>query len=1546
MVGVSRFRAISIALSVLLLACTLLCQADATTRVHGGGGSIVPIGVASIDITPTHPTRLAGYASRKTETAKISQRIFAKALVVGEGGARIALVSVDNCGVPAPVVQTVVGRLEKSLGLNGARFVITSTHTHSAPALRGYAPMLFDGPLPPKQQKHMDDYTDSLIDKLVAVVERAAKRMTPGRLAWARGQVRFATNRRIVRNSVWQGFGLHRGGPVDHDLPVLRVTDAAGRLRAIVANYACHCTGAHVNEGVCGDWAGYAQEYIEADHPGAIAMLTIGCGADADPSPRGSLKTTQVNGRAIATEVNRLLAGNFTAIEPKIRTSVNNLRIPFAKLPPRSHWESRAKLGGSKGYHARENLKRLGRGEKLPTHLIYPVATWSFDDDLLMVFLAGEVVVDYARLLKRSLDSRRLWINGWANDVPCYIPSQRILREGGYEADGSMVYYDKPTRFADAIEPIILSAVKSQSPKQFWSHNPKADTPSPCSPEEALGSMTIAASHTIELVACEPLIVDPVAFDWGPDGRLWVVEMRDYPNHGKGVPSGRLKVLTDTDGDGKYDQAKVFLDDLPHPTGVKVWRKGVLVSAAPDILYAEDTDGDGVADVRKTLFTGFGEGNQQHRVNGMRWRLDNSLQIANGDSGGTIRSLQTGKTVNVRGRDLRIDVDSGMLDPQSGQTQFGTNRDDWGNWFGGDNSHPLWHYVLSDPYIRRNPRVAAPASRRVLVGVASVFPTSRTLERFNDLHTANRFTSACSPMIYRDNLFGEDFKGSWFACEPVHNLVHRQVLKPSGVTFTTTRPKGSERSEFVTSSDNFFRPAMVRTGPDGAIWIADMYRFVIEHPTWIPPRWQRTLDLRAGADRGRIYRVFPKSGPRSLKRLDRLDTKGLVAALDSPNGWQRDMAQQMLVWRGGDAATSELEGLCMTSENPLARLHALYTLAGLRKLEDKVLATALQDRSAGVRRHAIRLAEHRLDSSTALANLASSLVADADPFVRLQLAYSIGEWKGLSGEKALAALARGYAEDPWMRAAILSSATPHGARVLIAILSEKTTPATRRAFVGPLLATLAASPDAAMLRDVVRSVADSGTRVPETWRFQALRQLLDAAPRRASQFVDAATPLFDAARKVVVDDRAGTARRMAAVGILGEKDMETLTGLLQPRTPVEIQLAAVRRLGRLAVTDTPARLLPGWSGHSPRVRQAILDLLLSRGPWAEALLEHAAKRDTFARQIDPSRRAALMGHRAESVRNRSRALFGKAVTTSRDSLVKAHTARIRALGRDAGDETRGRAVFLKHCSVCHVLQGVGNAVGPDLAALTDRSPQSLLAAILDPNRAVEAKFMNYLAELRDDRTVTGVIAEETGASVTLRGLDGKANVIPRSDIVEIVSSGLSLMPEGLETQMNIAQMSDLIRYLRTLGPAPKKFPGNNPGVVQPDSEGVLTLPATKAAIYGTRLIFEPKYRNLGWWQRLDDRAVWTIRTPKPGRYRVEFDFACAASDAGSSFIVSVGSSQLIGVVPSTKTWDNYEKKSFGTIELAGDVEELTVRSVGDPPRALIDLRTVTLVPVK
>ena len=277
-------------------------------------------------------------------------------------------------------------------------------------------------------------------------------------------------------------------------------------------------------------------------------------------------------------------------------------------------------------------------------------------------------------------------------------------------------------------------------------------------------------------------MLDPIAFAWGPDGKLWVVEMGDYPLgvDGKGKPGGRVKFLEDADGDGKYDKATVFLDGLGFPTGVMPWRKGVLVTCAPDIFYAEDTDGDGKADKREVLFTGFGEGNQQHRVNGLVWGLDNWVYGANGDSGGTIKSIEDrARTSTSAAATSASGPTTGELEPRAGQTQFGRSRDDWGNWFGSNNTNPMLALRPRRPLpapqpARRRPRprvqvLGRPAPRRS-------FPISRTLPRFNDPHAANHFTSACSPIVYRDDLFGPAFAGNVFVSEPVHNLVHREVL--------------------------------------------------------------------------------------------------------------------------------------------------------------------------------------------------------------------------------------------------------------------------------------------------------------------------------------------------------------------------------------------------------------------------------------------------------------------------------------------------------------------------------------------------------------------------------------------------------------------------------------------------------------------------------------------------------------------------------------------------------------------------------------------------
>ncbi|HZU38360.1 MAG TPA: PVC-type heme-binding CxxCH protein, partial [Gemmataceae bacterium] len=520
--------------------------------------------------------------------------------------------------------------------------------------------------------------------------------------------------------------------------------------------------------------------------------------------------------------------------------------------------------------------------------------------------------------------------------------------------------------------------------------------PTAKTPEASLRCLKVRPGFKAELVVSEPLVKDCIAYAWGPDGKLWVVEMGDYPlgADGHGSAGGRIKFLESTHHDGHYDKATLFMDGLHYPTGVAPWRKGVLVTCAPDIFYAEDTNGDGRAHKKVVLYTGLVEGNPQHRVNSLVWGLDNWIHCANGNSGGVVRSLKTGKTVDIHGRDFRIRPDTGDIEPEAGETQYGRSRNDWGDWFGDNNSFPSWHVVLDDHYLRRNPHVAAPnptVQVSVKPGAARVYPISRTMPRFNDPEALNHFTSANSVIVYRDDLFGPFFAGNTFVSEPVHNLVHREIMKPRGVTFTSHRAPDEQESEFLASSDNWTRPCMIQIGPDGTLWMADMYRFVIEHPEWIPLEWQRRLDLRAGADMGRIYRIYPvDKKPRAIPNLDRLDTAGLVAALDSPSGWQRDMAQQMLLWRADRSAVPLLERLASESHRPLARLHALCTLAGLHGLTTNVLLKALADPHPGVRRHAIRLCEGRFSQSPELGERLLQLLDDADPHVRMQLAYTVG----------------------------------------------------------------------------------------------------------------------------------------------------------------------------------------------------------------------------------------------------------------------------------------------------------------------------------------------------------------------------------------------------------------------------------------------------------------------------------------------------------------------------------------------------------------------------
>ncbi len=745
--------------------------------------------------------------------------------------------------------------------------------------------------------------------------------------------------------------------------------------------------------------------------------------------------------------------------------------------------------------------------------------------------------------------------------------------------------------------PVPLFAYKEVPPPE------KVLLPKPRSPAESLAAIKVPAGFEVELVAAEPLVQDPIDFAWGADGRLWVVEMADYPKglDGRGQPGGRIKFLESTRGDGRYDKATLFAEGLKSPTSVMPWRDGVLVVSVPSVLFLQDTDADGRADRTTVLYRGLAEGNEQHLTNSLQWSLDGWVHLANGESAGKITSTKTERTLDVGRRDFRIAPDDGGIEQLMGNSQFGRSRDDWGNWFGSNNSNPLWHYALEERYLRRNPHLVPPNAIVTLgasPGAARVFPASETFARFNDPHGFNHFTSACGTAIYRDDFLGAEFAGNIFVCEPVHNLVHREMVRPVGATFVGERAVGERESEFFASADNWSRFTAARAGPDGALYIADMYRLVIEHPQWIPDAWQKQLgDLRAGSNQGRIYRVRPKGAAlRRVPNLSRATTAELVAALENPSGVVRDLAQQQLTWRKATEATALLEKLAATAPRAETRAQTLWCLQTLGTLTPPVVRRALDDPHAGVRRQAVRLSEMFSATEPSLLAAVAAKVDDPDAGVRLQTGYTLGEWTSPAAGEALARLLRNDA-DRFVKAAALSSALPHADTLMAALQSAGPAADSLRIEVATV------TENAEALASLLMSIANRRQAGDLPAAFTALGQLLDWLQRNnktlaqlqrtadgpMQQALAGTDEIFSAARRVAAEAAASDGDRVAAIRLLGrnrsnqDEDFEFLAGLLGPQVSVEVQVAAIAALGRMNRPAVPERVLAGWRSHGSAV---------------------------------------------------------------------------------------------------------------------------------------------------------------------------------------------------------------------------------------------------------------------------------------------------------------------------------------------------------------------------
>ena len=1078
----------------------------------------------------------------------------------------------------------------------------------------------------------------------------------------------------------------------------------------------------------------------------------------------------------------------------------------------------------------------------------------------------------------------------------------------------------------------------------------------PKKPEASWQAIETRPGFKVDLIAYEPLVMDPVDVAWGPDGKMWVAEMADYPLgiDNKGKPGGRVATVSDTDGDGEYDKRVVFAEGLETANTVLPWRDGALIVAPPIIWFMRDESGDGIADEKRILYEGFGRGNEQHRVNGLVWGLDGWIYVGNGDSGGTIRSKITGKQLALGGSDLRIRPDTGELERATGRTQHGRNRDDWGNWVAGNNSN-AWQIILEDHYIRKNTLVSQPNSRNPITGVINLYPASQVLSHWSGYRpppagSPGKLTSGCGYTFYRGSLFEGIVKPSvYFSC-PVHNCIHREVIEWDGVRMKTSRAKDESNSEFLRSKDSWFRPTAIRNGPDGALYVADMYRLVIEHPQWIDKQLTKEMiedgRLRAGHDQGRIYRVWPKERKlHPVRKLSEMNAEQLAEAVDSPNAWQRDTAHMMLTWlseKERKSAEAPLRRTVSRGGSAAARVQALSALADLGLLIKKDVLSGFKDQHQGVRRNALRVGAQSLSQDPELANGIIRLLEDKDSQVRREAAYALGNYRSKEVARALGKFIIAHSKDPYLRAAALTSSGNFPEEVLLTVLDSEESPETS-VIINELI-KLAGSKSKELISKIISRFTVEKLKDP--WEIKALAMILETAgmDERTNRELKG---VLAAIWKIATDPGHDLEMRIASVELIGltgmkdEKERKALFDLLKVSQPAGLQVSSCKALLRKGDADAAREMLQDWKNHSPALRQVMIDEMVRRKSLTMIFLRVAKENNELRSSIGLTRRQLLLTHNDDEISKLAKETLQENSRPARAEVLKRYGSTI----NKPGDKLKGRALFVSHCSSCHRLDGTGNALGPDLAALSNRAPQTYLNGILDPNQGVDGNWIQFIAKTKNALTIMGSVTEETSASVTITGLTGERTKVAKNDLVSLVSTGRSLMPEGLESVISIQQMPDLLAYLQVAGEKRKEFKNNQPALLDASEKGTVRLSAGSAEIYGPDIIFEQKYKNLGFWRSEADRAEWTFEIEEAGAYEVWIDWALPDKGKQGKLNLTVSNFMLSAPVPGTGSWDKYEWGRMGKIELKKGVHRLIVRIDGKLNSGfLMDLREVRLLP--
>ncbi|MDB4723381.1 c-type cytochrome [Akkermansiaceae bacterium] len=1368
--------------------------------------------VATFDLDVTPPVGSAMAYTMVGKDPELSLRC--RGVVILGAGKPIVICAIDWIGVANEGYDQFRDALAKAAGTTRDRVALHALHQHDAPGCDFTAEKLVKKFGLKGYERTKGDFHREVIGRAAAAVrESLPKAQKVTHYGWGEAAVeKVASNRRIlgpdgkvraVRYTTTRDPALRAEpeGTIDPDVSLLSFWSKNEPV-AVLSYYACHPQSYYLTGTPSPDFPGIARFMRGQGVPDALHLHFNGAGGNL-----GAGKYNDGNKENRMILANRMAEGMLKAwnatkkweVGPDgIRFEVEKVRLPLANhLKDEEKVMEALKNQPGRGYFANVDQAAFMLRHKAGNQI--DVSCLSVGDSRVL-HMPGELFVEYQLKAKAMRPDLKIAMAAYGEYGTGYIGTEIGYKEGGYETSPSA------SAVGPGSEKILTAAMKKllsvKSRKKQGQAGPK-------SPKEAMAGFETRPGFEMQLVASEPQIHEPIVLSYDENGLMYVAEYLKFPSHhGKSDgPDGCIRLLKDENGDGHYETGGIFAEGLEWPTGICCWDGGVYVVAAPDLWYLKDTNGDGRADHREKIFTGFGFRNDEGTANNLIWGLDHWIYGAGSNSGGEIKSLvqSDAKNVSIRGRDFRFHPKTRKFEAIPGSEQFGNAIDDWGNRFLSQNSKPAVNVVLSSESSERNPFLPVPSAKVDLWKDPTIYRASR-IEDWRLARTKLRLAekrsypapsvshdvfSGCSGLqIYRGAVYPKEFRGNLFVGDVQGNLIHRRSLAPQGMTFTSERTE--LKSEFLRSKDNWFRPANLVNAPDGTLHVVDMYREIIETPDSMVKKIFEMVDFRSGREFGRIYRLAPKGfEPPPPPRLGEVTLPELVRTLENQNGWWRDTAGRLIVERGGMDALPGLRALLRESDWDVTRLHALYAIAGLGGLEESDLKLALTDVSAGLREHGLRL--YRKDYPNLRGRL-FELAIDENVRVRFQAALVLGDLGGGEAASALAKMSIRDAANRWIRFAVLS-ARPENALAVFKNLERKI---HRSPLFEPLAFVIGARHEKSEVVALLGILKETASDFPVAAVMSKLGEGLKSSGSTLRDYPKATevmAKLVERARMTLKNDGVPSEEQVEAVRILGQTDDQVVSDLhelLVPSRTVEVQQAALAEIAEFGVRSSAGKLIDQLPELSPSVRSEATEVLLGRDAWIEILLVSIEKKQIFTHQISQAQQMRLLKHANPTIQKLAKKMFS-AKGTPRDKVVQEY----KAAHKLSGDAGRGLEVFRKNCAACHRHEKEGYEIGPDIATVKNRDYESALIQILDPNREVLANFEQYFVTLKNGQVVTGRIIRESGSGLTLVRAGGVQSEILRKNIKSITSTGRSLMPEGLEAVIDLQSMSDLWAFLKS-----------------------------------------------------------------------------------------------------------------------------------------------------